>query len=292
MSGRKGIMLCYPFEEKRLAKWQGPTIVQPKLDGERCRAIISEKGEVTLLSSEENVITSVPHINEQLMKPEFRGRELDGELYLHGSDFEYIHSIVSRTVNPHPLQQTMEYHIFDVINERPQYDRSMDVQNLPGSTSIKLIPNYICDDLDEVLSSYDKILESGYEGIIVRNFFAPYIRRRSTFVMKFKPKKDDFYVIIGYKEELSIKGKPKDRLGALICKGDDGTEFSVGSGLTDELRVSLWEQRGMLVGNLCHVAYQHITSGRKVPRFPVFMEVVESESDYVGLGGDDEDIEI
>jgi len=33
---RAGVQLCYPFEEKRLAKWEPPYIVQPKLDGERC----------------------------------------------------------------------------------------------------------------------------------------------------------------------------------------------------------------------------------------------------------------
>ena len=35
----KGIMKCYPFEEKRLAEWNPPYICQPKYDGVRCRAI-------------------------------------------------------------------------------------------------------------------------------------------------------------------------------------------------------------------------------------------------------------
>ena len=57
---RKGIMLCYPFEEKRLNKWAPPYLVQPKLDGERMRAILDTEGKCTLLSSEENEIISSP----------------------------------------------------------------------------------------------------------------------------------------------------------------------------------------------------------------------------------------
>ena len=49
-------MKAYPFEEKRLAKWRPPFIVQPKYDGVRCRAVpIQQPGFGTgyiLLSSE------------------------------------------------------------------------------------------------------------------------------------------------------------------------------------------------------------------------------------------------
>ena len=63
---RTGIMLCYPFETKRLEKWGNKFLIQPKLDGDRCRAIFSEYGAVTLYSSEGNIINSVPHIQAQL----------------------------------------------------------------------------------------------------------------------------------------------------------------------------------------------------------------------------------
>ena len=92
---RQGIMLCSPFEESRLKKWRAPYILQPKLDGIRCRAIVEGKGNVKLLSSEENEILSVPHINAQLESLKIDKLELDGELYIHGTPFETIESIVS-----------------------------------------------------------------------------------------------------------------------------------------------------------------------------------------------------
>ena len=92
----KGIMKAVPFEEKRLAKWNPPYIVQPKYDGVRCRAVPLETGpkgdEYMLLSSEENVIFSVPHLNEVLSGLHLKA-ELDGELYCHGMNFEEIISI-------------------------------------------------------------------------------------------------------------------------------------------------------------------------------------------------------
>ena len=124
------------------------------------------------------------------------------------------------------------------------------------------------------MRAYDRIIALDYEGIVVRYFDAPYLRKRSTFMMKFKPKKEDTYEIVGWKEEIDKNGNAKNRLGALTCVGTDGTLFSVGTGLTDEDRQILWDTRELLAGKTCRVKYQHITSGRGVPRFPVFVEVL------------------
>jgi len=275
----KNIMKAYPFEEKRLLKWHPPFIVQPKYDGIRCRAIPAQNGYI-LLSSEENVIFSVPHINSLLSVYGFKA-ELDGELYNHEiykqGGFDAIYSIVSRTVNLHPMHREIGFHIFDIVNELPQMKRTVLIENLKNiHPKIKVSPFWLCESLDEIMRVYDKLIELGYEGIIVRHFDAPYERKRSTYVMKFKPKKIDVYDIVGSQEEISIDGIPKNRLGALICASGDGNLFNVGTGFTDEQRESLWEMRGILPGMRVKVKYQHITSGKKVPRFPVFVEIIYS----------------
>lgn len=281
---RKGVMLAYPFEEKRLAKWKPPYIVQPKLDGERCRAVPLEDGTYQLLSSECNIFNSVPHINEALNSSGLWPLKLDGELYLHGMNFEDIHSIVSRTVNLHPDYKEMEYHIFDIVANLPQCERSAKCASYISSARPLLnVPVELCNSFDDVMNAYDTFtVQEGYEGMVVRHWMAPYLRKRSTFMMKFKPKKSDYYKIIGYKEEVSIHGEPKGRLGALICESD-GNSFSVGSGLTDESRISLWTDIDSKIGKLVKVGYQHITSGKGVPRFPVFLEIVDEEPKEVGL---------
>ena len=274
-------MKCYPFEEKRLAKWNPPYIVQPKYDGVRCRAIPLETGktgnEYLLLSSEENVIYSVPHINEILGSLHLNA-ELDGELYCHGMSFEEILSVTSRTINLSNDFKRIQFHMFDIVNDQPQMKRLLILENLKGINPwLPVAPFWICESLDDVMRAYDKIIELGYEGIIVRHIQAPYIRKRSTMVMKFKPKKEDTYEIVGVQEELSISGTPKGTLGSIQCKSGDGNMFSVGTGFSDDLRSRLWRDGESLCGKFIKVQYQHLTSGKKVPRFPVFVEVIEDE---------------
>jgi DNA ligase-1 len=273
----KNIMKAYPFEEKRLAKWSPPYIVQPKYDGVRCRAVPSslQPGDYLLLSSEENVIFSCPHILKELSRLRLNA-ELDGELYCHGKSFEEIVSITSRTVNLHDNLMDIQFHVFDIINREPQMRRTLLIENLKGlSPFIKVAPFWLCESFDDIMRTYDDLVEKGYEGIIVRHFESLYERKRSTWVMKFKPKKEDLYEITGAIEEISIEGSPKNTLGALVCKSGDGLTFNVGTGFTAEQRHSLWDIKGLLPGMFARVKYQHITNGNKVPRFPVFVEITE-----------------
>lgn len=279
---RSGIMLAYPFEEKRLLKWRPPFLVQPKLDGDRCRAL-PEPNCVRLLSSEENDVTGIPHIWEYLAKlgEVLAFIELDGEGYTHGMCHELIHSIMSRSAaNLHPQYYELEYWIFDVVEPISMSERINSLVRLveifkqvPGPCHV--VPFEVAKNLDDVMRAYDKFVGLGYEGIIVRDHEAPYVRKRSTRVMKFKPKQEDHYVILGYEEEISIEGKPKGSLGALVCRANEGeSTFNVGTGFTADARRTLWARRQELPGKIVRVAYQHITTGRGVPRFPVFCEII------------------
>lgn len=270
----KGIMKAYPFSEERLLKWEPPFICQPKYDGVRCRAIRLENGNYILLSSEENLIFSVPHINESLNSSGLN-IELDGELYCHGMSFEEIVSITSRTVNLHENHKAIQFHCFDVVMEADQLMRLKKVVEIGHLNIPNLItsPYWFAESLDDVMRIFDTIINKGYEGIIVRHFANIYERKRSTLVMKFKPKKEDDYKIVGFKEEISVGGIPKNTLGALECLSGDGNIFSVGTGFSEDMRNYLWKEKDLLIGKLAKVKYQHITSGKKVPRFPVFVEI-------------------
>jgi DNA ligase-1 len=71
-----------------------------------------------------------------------------------------------------------------------------------------------------------------------------------------------------------------EKLGALVCRFADGTEFSVGSGFTEEQRVVFWcaskHQDGIsgIFSPVVKIKYQAPPGGRKpgeAPRFPVFV---------------------
>lgn len=276
---RKGIMLCYPFETKRLAKWNLPYLIQPKLDGDRCRGCIDSQGNISLLSSEENVITSVPHIYSALENLHLRNVEFDGELYIPGAPHEVIHGIVSREVNLSSDHRLVEFHVFDLVNAFPQVQRiNQLIDTIPFNAfgPLQIVPNRFVTSIDDIMRAADEFAEKGYEGFVIRDAYAPYVRKRSTQMMKFKARKEDLYKIVGYREEISIKGIPKNSLGALICVGDDETEFNVGSGslLTQEGRETLWKEKESLIGQYARVRYQHLTHARGVPRFPVIVDII------------------
>ncbi len=96
-------------------------------------------------------------------------------------------------------------------------------------------------------------------------------------MLKFKPKKEDTYRIVGFTQMVDKHGFPKPMLGSLKCISNDGEEtFDVGSGMDNDFRRMYWpsDRAAGLVGKYLRVKYQHITSGH-VPRFPVFVEIVE-----------------
>ena len=278
---RQGIMLCYPYEEKRFNKWGKKAFLQPKLDGDRCRAIFDEEGRVTLLSSEENIIGSVPHINKELESLQFKNIELDGELYLHGMPHEDIHSIVSRKVRLHYGFQEIEYHVFDIVDSSKQVDRfNLLDKLLVGLHKVRGVPTHLVSSEDDIAKELAFYMERGYEGIILRNLDAPYKRARSTSIMKCKPRRSDTYKIVMAIEEEDIKGNPKNALGALVLTSDEGTHFNVGTGFTREQRETLWESimtiPGFVSDKYAEIKYQEITSARGVPRFPVFIKIKET----------------
>jgi DNA ligase-1 len=282
---REGIMLCYPFEERRFARWgPGPHFIQKKLDGERCRAVFDSNGKVRLISSEGNLFQLVPHIQEALQQLGLKDYELDGELYTHGLSFNEIHSIASRRVNKHGTPELLEYHIFDVINQEPQNQRFRelsvireDIKYARRDEELKVVTPQQVETVDDIFRVFEDYVESGYEGIILRKRQNLYQRKRSTEVMKFKPYKEDIYEVIGFEEEINQYGSPKGALGAFICRGDDNTPFNVGSGpvLTRQGREFLWAEREYLKGQYLKVKYQTLTSARGVPRFGVALNLID-----------------
>ena len=267
-SRRSGIMLCYPFEEKRLATWKAPYIIQPKLDGVRCRAIITPE-EVTLLSSEQHIISHVSHINEELRQsfPD-TNIELDGELYCHNLSFQEQRKRANA--------DKIEYHIFDIVCRGQQIDRTAELNKWGffNTAMIKVVPSSLVRDIEEIMELYSKFIDNGYEGFVIRDTYGDYQRKRYTGMMKFKPHQWDLYVILGTQEEVSIDGFPKGTLGAFICTSSEGTIFNVGTGLTRDQRVAYWKIREELVGKKLKVKYQSLTQGNKIPRFPVALEVI------------------
>jgi ATP-dependent DNA ligase len=273
----RNIMKCVPFEESRLLKWKPPYLVQPKLDGDRCWNYPGEHS--SLLSSEGNMFEYLPHINDQLNRTQLCKLPLDGELYNHElfleGGHELIHSICSRKTNIHQRHKEMQLWVFDIKYDLPQHERQEFVNSLTETTNVKIVPYAVCHSLTDVKKAYDYFVGKGFEGVVIRNWTNQYQdNKRSTFLMKFKPKRSDTYAIVGWNEELSINGEPKGRLGSLILSSQTGDTFSVGAGLDADEKEKLWATRDTLAGKQAMVYYQHMTN-KGIPKGTFDIKILE-----------------
>jgi len=284
MAKRTGIMLAYPYDARRLKKWlcEGPVLIQPKLNGHRA---IWDVQEGCLRSSQGNVTKSVPHITLGIEQSMLRDLPLDGELYVHDMPFQEITSIVSRDVTLHDKHREIEYHVYDLILTSVgtyMFDRtaileshlSRHCQDIPAS--IRLVPTHTVhtqQEMEELLSIY---IAQGYEGIIMRNPLGRYEKKRSTNMMKLKPRSSDWYLVCGVQQEYTIQGEPKEAAGSLICRDTEGNYFKVGSGpmLTHTMREELWQYKERAIGKWAHIYYPEKTE-RGVPFHPIIKELAE-----------------
>lgn len=256
------------FTEKLFNKMQKPVFVQPKIEGDRLRAVCNKKG-VQLLSSGAKERISVPHIADELEKFGFKKCELDGEVYVHGMKHSEIRSIVSRTVNLHSNYNVMEYHIFDIVSLELQWKRAYYLKNLKNnidSTIIKVVPMISVDTIEELQKYYERYLSLGYEGIIIRDRNASYARKKCTTLLKLKPRVSETFKIVGYNEEHNLEGMPKGAFGSFICKTSEGQLFKVGSGPTEYQRGLLWKYKEYMVGHSIKIRFQAYTKIRNVPK--------------------------
>ena len=106
-----------------------------------------------------------------------------------------------------------------------------------------------------------------------------YVRKRTPYMLKFKPKCNDSYRIVDYKEEHSKDGTPKGTLGALVCDGENGETFSIGSGFSAKEREELWQSRSTLVWKWATVEYQHLTARNGVPKHSVYCTITSERED-------------
>ena len=257
-----------------------PCYLQSKMDGLRCLAKRTKDG-VELISRQGKIFNSLPHIEEQLMWLK-EGQILDGELYIHGEEFQDIISAIKRD-KPSEKSKDIEYHVYDVINDKEYHERlgfltehllyadSVGVNKIYGIeiTHIKVVNTYLIQNEKDVWKYHKDITAEGFEGVMLRNVNGPYkINGRSSDLQKVKKFIDMEFEIVGAEEN---RGKQKGQC-TLNCVTKSGKEFGVKPKGSDEQRKQYWIdwKAGKLEGEMLTVRFfSWTTSDDPVPRFPV-----------------------
>jgi DNA ligase-1 len=277
--------------------------LEPKLDGVRVLLMVipSDFGDVTTICFSRNgkQFDNFGHIEEQVRNNWIKiarghqnalinGFVLDGEVI--GNTFQELMRQARRKDNVQADDSV--FNIFDIIplsdfregHWNAQLHKRINILEhirhvVDTMPNVELLP-HIMVDLDtaagkDQLERYAKDnVNAGFEGIMIKELEAPYICKRSTDWMKWKPTLTVDLEVVGVEEGT---GRNLGRLGALVCHGvDDGKEITVnvGSGFSDVDRDDYWTNRNLVIGRTCEVLCDVITQnqdGTYSLRFPRFV---------------------
>ncbi|MEX0598702.1 MAG: hypothetical protein WD512_19620 [Candidatus Paceibacterota bacterium] len=270
-----------PMLAEKFKTFESNVFSQPKLDGIRC--IAKKNG---LISRTGKPIISVPHIEEAL-KPIFEKYPnviFDGELYNHNlrDDFNEILSVV-RKAKPEAedfskSKRLVQYHIYDCILETDTTfeKRSKFIKETIHDVDdcliiVRTTPIQTKDELD---SEYAELLESGYEGQMIRKN-ALYENKRTKSLQKRKEFIDEEFEIV---EILEGQGNWAGYGKRVICKLSNEETFGAGIKGNQDHTKYLLNNAKLYAGGKCTIRYQNLTPDG-VPRFPIAVAFFETERD-------------
>lgn len=289
---------------------RGKKRLEPKIDGMRMLALCTlndEGADVICYSRNGIVFENFGHIQEQLRKIlPVLGSKLgysswmfDGEIM--SASFQALMRQARRKKDVDIADAV--YNIFDIVPLdnwthgywNAQLHKRIKLLNfieplLDSCPSVALL-SHIDVDLDTIagrqqLNKYgQQCVDEGFEGIMIKDLDAPYICKRSTSWLKWKPTITVDITIEGYEEGT---GKNVGKLGAVFGRGvDSGRDFSVyvGGGYSDDDRDSLWRDRNKLPGRVMEVIADGVTQNQdgtfslRFPRFYRFRDTFTGDKE-------------
>ena len=234
-----------------------PLALEPKYDGLRC-VVIVRGNDARCFSRQGHEFASLQDFAE-LFLPIGDG-VYDGEVM--GEDWNCSVSL-ARSQKPGDRERAWEglkYYVFDFV---PLSDFDKKVCKLTASVRrqqlisrldqlgeqnhVELVPQFVCENVEDIENYFQYLIDQGYEGVMIKDYDAPYRCKRSNAWLKYKPFRDEIFEIVGVTAgEGRHDGLP--RMGALVVKFNETETFNIGSGYTDEVREELWSKREELIG--------------------------------------------
>lgn len=268
-----------------LTKLVFPVYASPKLDGIRCTVI----GGKAISRTKKPIAND--YIRSLLSNRKFEG--FDGELIVGEPTAPDCFNRSTSGVMRHDGQPDFTFWVFDTVDGRAAFYKhrlkSLREMEWNPAERVRLLPQTILTDLDQ-LSIYEaERVDAGYEGVILRSPEAPYKFGRSTanegYLLKVKRFEDSECQIVSIEEEMHNANEAqtnelgrtkrstakaglvgKGTMGALVVRDiHHGWQFNIGSGFTAAQRAAPWK-----IGSIHK--YKFFPVGMKdVPRHPVYI---------------------
>ena len=258
---------------KEKVDYKNGIFTQPKLDG--IRVITRKDG---MWTRKGKPIPALPHIFDTL-KPifaKFPSLVIDGEAYSQHlkSDFEALSSIV-RKLKPTPEDienaKQMEYWVYDCILDDKNAvfsERSAFIEkHLSGIPGIVVVETHQVEAEYELDMLYEKYLEAGYEGQMIR-FDTKYENKRTHNLLKRKEFIDEEFTIVDICEGI---GNKSGAAGFFIVT-DGVNQFNSNIKRSYDECVELLKNKEHYINQICTIRFQN-KSIYNIPRFPRVIDI-------------------
>lgn len=162
---------------------------------------------------------------------------MDGELWIGRGQFQELMTIV-RDQEPDEMRwRKVKFMAFDLpMSLNPFYVRQKELLALIDQLDAKhveAIEQLRVKDNDQLQTLFKSVTEQGAEGLMLKRFDSPYMRGRSSKLLKMKSYQDAEAVVIAH---LPGQGKYEGMMGSLLVRDARGREFKLGTGFSDAQR--------------------------------------------------------
>lgn len=293
------VMLCSQYDDKLIAKMSWPAYVQLKMDGMRFNAIVNN-GDCEFRSRNGKEVNLLGHLKKEFIAAaDGKNVVFDGELLVESDgkveDRQTGNGILNKAVKG-TISEKEASRVRATVWDMIPYDdfiaghyavqyliRFSRLESIDLPKNIRLVQSTYVQDYEEAQVIFQRYLEQGQEGIILKDLNGPWENKRAKHQVKFKGELECDLEILGVDEGT---GKYAGKLGALVCGSrlKDGKRLavSVGSGFNDAHRDSLWSVRDSLIGKVVAVKYNariRNKQGEDSLFLPIFLEVREDKTE-------------
>ena len=296
------VQLAFPYDKPITSKSETRQIdrytdkdlfyVTQKLDG--FRGIITyQDNDITVFSRKGQILEGLDDLTKSVkdfiisnrldqLYPE--GLVFDGELLLNKSlPSNELFRETSKILRKNGEKKNINYHMFDFlpfsefyysdVSSLKYHERRSLLDTFKNSDLVHIVPVLSVINKNDIMKWSNHATEHGWEGVMLNYADGYYRTKRSTELLKVKKMHTADLEIVGFNQ--AIDGKFAGMLQSINVKLDDDNIVQVGSGLTEELRVEIWENQDKYLGCMVEIQYFELSqdsSGNKSLRFPVFKD--------------------
>ena len=261
--------------------------VTTKIDGGRIIAL-KENGQVSFYTRAGQKYEGLVDLEDEMIRLMPDNTCLDGEITLldrgNLSSKEAYKETMKIVRTKDKEKHGIKMLVFDAMTasafknqkcDTPYYTRRVGADQLLASANFKyfeLLPLlYVGQNTSRIISLLEDLVAKGEEGIMINIYDAPYSFSRTNNLLKCKKFNTCDLRVLGFEEGT---GKYIGKLGAFICEYKGG-EVKVGSGLTDEQRLEVWQNQSKYQDTIIEISYFEETkdsTGKPSLRFPTFKD--------------------